>query len=101
MDWKRNGYWLEFKFGETEWIKEIRNLDQNVELKKRTNPIIMLRNYLKSKSKSRKNPLGKIDFEILYFMQNRFENQKANSQIEIQKKPSSQIEIPISKSRSQ
>ena len=43
----------------------------------------MLRNYLKRKQKSRKNPVGKIDFEILDFMQNRFQNQGANSQIEI------------------
>ena len=43
----------------------------------------MLRNYLKRKPKSRKNPVGKIDFEILDFMQNRFQNQEANSQIEI------------------
>ena len=35
MDWKRNGYWLEFKFGEWGWIKESWKPDQNVELKKK------------------------------------------------------------------
>ena len=84
-----------------EWIKESRKFGQNVELKKRRNLIIMLTNFSKRQSKSRKNPVGKIDFEIRDFIQNRFQNQEANSQIEIQKKRSGQIEIPISKSRSQ
>ena len=56
----------------------------------------MLRNFLKRKSNSRKNPVGKIDFEILDFIQNRFQNQEANSQIKIQKK-----QVPKSKYRFQ